>query len=204
MPRLVRTTFVFSLLSGGEEARVSCHWFSPTAASVVSLSANVSAELTDYWNILNDYYEARTTFLGVECQERDIVTGQFTGPNVIVPFAGIGFVNGTQLPLQLAGVVSVRTATAGPRGRGRMYMPPPASVALASDAQMTTAYRDDVLLAWQGLVSGVQGAGDFDLGVYSRVGAAFSTADSLDMGRIYDTQRSRRSELVEARASVAV
>lgn len=55
-------------------------------------------------------------------------------------FAGIGTAGAVSLPRQSAGLISLRTALAGPANRGRMYVPFPSVTDNATDGVPTAGY----------------------------------------------------------------
>ena len=61
-----------------------------------------------------------------------------------------GTLTGDPLPLETAGLISLRSEQTGPGGRGRMYIPFPAVSAMEEDGHPTQAYTDDLDLlgAW--------------------------------------------------------
>lgn len=108
------------------------------------------------------------------------------------------------VPNQVAVVVSLRTAAAGARGRGRFYLPTlQANVdtagRLASSQRTTIANVTSTML--NGLNSDLASALDRDsvrLSVASGVGTGtLPPVTSMRVGDVFDTQRRRRDKIVE-------
>lgn len=120
-----------------------------------------------------------------------------------------GLTGGTK-SLQDAVVISLRTATPGARGRGRMYWPAlgaslgvgfkvasPTPAAIATDAKALLKLIGDQLnaeLAANSIVATVE------LAVRSQVAHHNNPVIRLQVGDVLDTQRRRRDALVEAYA----
>jgi hypothetical protein len=109
---------------------------------------------------------------------------------------------GSPLPQEVAVVASLRTATPGPSGRGRMYLPP------LGVNKCTTVGRVDAA-AQANLAASVAAAlGELNSGGFDPILFTPNTADrvitSVDVGDVFDAQRRRRDKLVETRISVAV
>lgn len=114
---------------------------------------------------------------------------------------------GTQAgcPPQCCIGVSLRTATAGSRARGRSYLPAPVTVALTNAGRLAPAYRDDVLEGLDVFFGSMVTNGHTPV-VISAVGGVWTERNviSVAIGDVLDTQRSRRSGLAEVYNSVNV
>jgi microcompartment protein CcmK/EutM len=110
-------------------------------------------------------------------------------------------------PFQVALAISLRTARAGPGGRGRFYIPVPAGDTVGADGLMSlaevTGHRDrakgfldqvnaDSVAAGFGRLV-VASGGSITRGV----APALSDVTQVAVGRVFDTIQSRRSVLVE-------
>lgn len=105
-------------------------------------------------------------------------------------------------PPQIALAVTLRTPQAGPRGRGRFYLPCPAmavnqvsGLALPADAQTV---RDSVVQFVKDLNDKPGVDGDDQVVIVASTFGATNRVVRADVGMAFDTIRSRRNELVEA------
>lgn len=101
------------------------------------------------------------------------------------------------VPLQTALCVSLSTARPGPTGKGRFFLPWPALSLDADDKRIPIVQAQSAL---DQAVQLVRGAGDIlgeDPVVVSSKGYV-STVTGLKVGRVPDTMRSRREDLVES------
>lgn len=122
----------------------------------------------------------------------------------------------TSEPAQLACAVSLRTAVERGRGsRGRFYLPAPAALAtVGADGRLTTAQAGGLATGAKALIDAINQtywARDGGLRVAMRVGVAsnigagvFQPATYVEVGRVPDTIRSRRSSLVEDHQSATL
>mgnify|MGYP001404327376 CR=1 FL=1 len=169
--------------------------------SNLSLSAMQSqwmTGITNFWATATALFCTDLTTTRATTVELDPATGrQLTGAEDTRSDAGTS--TATCLPFQCAPVVSLRTATLSRAGRGRFYAP---SLAVDSldGGRMSTAARDTLADAAQDLVQGLTAAGG-TLVIYHRGAGTTTPVTSLDVGDVIDTQRRRRSKLIEARTS---
>lgn len=122
--------------------------------------------------------------------------------------SGIGGTSGSQLPPQVSLVATLVANDRGPAKYGRMFLPAPAT-ALGTDyripAAAAMAYAEDVST----FLKSVSGAIDVPLSPANKAGVNVSSVggghiqdiDHIEVGRVYDTMRSRRTSLVEDRQS---
>lgn len=100
------------------------------------------------------------------------------------------------LPGDVAVVVSLETDLANRRGRGRFYMPPPATDQVTDDGRLANSARDvyheGFRDAWNAISPGT-------LVVASRANNATEDVTRIACGDLFDTQRRRESSLSEAR-----
>lgn len=121
--------------------------------------------------------------------------------------SGAGNGTGTNHPPQTAIVVSMRSNTPGQSGRGRFYWPA-LSVDLDSAFQVFDPSPTAFVTAWQAYLTAIAGiirdnAGLFpwttvSLAVASTTKLSQAQVTRLEVGNVLDTQRRRRSGLVEA------
>jgi len=108
------------------------------------------------------------------------------------------------LPLQVACVLSLRTATLSRQGRGRIYLPTSgASMMSGSLHQFASAKVDDLVDKFAAYQDAQLIAGNGPQ-VVSRVASAMHAVTSIDADYIPDTQRRRRNKLSSTRHSAPV
>lgn len=114
------------------------------------------------------------------------------------PIADGGTLSSEGLPAQCSVVVSLRTATAGSRARGRMYLPPCAAAALSSAGRLDTAELTNLADA-MGSYFGAMSAAGHTPTVFSGVGGVWTdyVITNIRVGNVIDTQRRRRADLAE-------
>jgi len=109
-----------------------------------------------------------------------------------------GTVTSQAMPPECSVVASLRTPTAGPRGRGRMYLPPLAGNNLTVDGQLITGSRDSIALRVKNLL---QTWNDDPLtmsaAVASSVGGFVTAINRIQVGLVVDAQRRRRNSIPE-------
>lgn len=135
----------------------------------------------------------------VSAAELDPFTGKQT-EKVMTSAAHAGTSTTGPLPHSVALVVSLRTALATRKGRGRFYLPP-------LDLDSTNAGRvlgAAVTAAVNGAAIMLNTLGDagFIPVIYHRADQTFTSVIRVDVGDVFDDQRRRRNKLVEARTSV--
>ena len=148
-------------------------------------------------------YEAMTT-TGVGIDR--ITTGlidEATGTQLELAEDGVdldGTDTGDALPGDVAIVVSLRTALANRRGRGRFYLPQPAALMLTAtgkvDSAQITALVNALGAAWS-----IYNSGGHVPVVYSRASRSTQAIQSFNIGDLFDTQRRRENDITEARTS---
>lgn len=116
--------------------------------------------------------------------------------------------NGTNPhPYQTAIVCSLRTASSGARGRGRLYWNATGQSIATTDLRITGANATSLLSGFKTLLSAMEGIVDTVVGVpcalavWSRTGASVAVVTELRLGNVLDVQRRRRDALIEAFSS---
>lgn len=113
---------------------------------------------------------------------------------------------GTQelaLPPQCAIVVSLRTPTAGARGRGRMYLPGPGTESLTDNGRLQGSVRDALAARMVDFIGNVNSLLTPQVvGVASNVGGFITTVTAVAVGDVVDTQRRRRDALPEGYVTI--
>lgn len=140
---------------------------------------------------------------GVE--EVDLDTGRVvttaTGASNWVP-TGPG---AETMPPQLAIVVSLLTALAGGRNRGRLYLPGPTNAAIDLTGRLVQANCTTIVNAWgAAFTAGTTAVPTLVPVVYSRMNRSVQPITRLSVGNVIDTQRRRRDKLLEIRSFAAV
>jgi hypothetical protein len=106
-------------------------------------------------------------------------------------------------PFQVSGVISLRTATPGPSGRGRLFLPMTGAGINASSLRITAATATTILSGAKTYLSAIETAieavvPNAALIVWSRKSDSWSLVTQLQMGDVLDTQRRRRDTTIEA------
>jgi hypothetical protein len=109
------------------------------------------------------------------------------------------------LPTQCSPCVSISTATAGSRARGRMFLPSPDTSACTAAGRLQAGFRT----AWVGALDtyfGTMTAQGHDCVVVSAVGGVYTTyeAIAIRIGDVMDTQRSRRNAIAEVYTTASI
>jgi len=202
MTILCREVTKYSLNSGAEQAITSWSWL--TTGSVGDLANAIDANSSNLWTAIKGKYKNTTAVADHQLQTVDILTGRVTAVTPLaLPAAPTGASGADQLPLEVSAVVSMKTALAGARFRGRFYLPAPCIDTLNGDGSFTTLWRTGIVDGFKVFFDAVDAAnaGAAHVGVHSRVGLSFSPVTSINMGSIPDAQRRRRGSLVESRYS---
>ncbi len=114
-----------------------------------------------------------------------------------------GTVVGSALPADVALVVSLRTDLPQRSGRGRFYMPQPASVNLQGNGRVAADLVNDLMAAltaaWAAYNTGV----DRPV-IYSPTFRLTRNITSFNVGDLYDTQRRRENKVTEVRTTAAM
>lgn len=153
-------------------------------------------------NGLKDHVTAGVTMQSVKTITVDQATGlQSTRADTAQVIPGVAA--GSAMPGDVSLVVSLRTALATRRGRGRFYLPQPAASQVLATGRVLTDFITDLIssltAAWTAYNTGV----DRPV-VYSRTGRTIQNITSFNIGDLYDTQRRRQNKLVEARTTGAM
>lgn len=121
-----------------------------------------------------------------------------------VPITGSG---AASHPYQTSIVCSLRTATAGARGRGRLYWPATGANLDSSTLRLSAIATSDLATAFQTYLSGIEAAVQATIAmsrlvVWSRASSTLRDVDRLMVGDVLDVQRRRRDALTESYAIV--
>lgn len=200
----IRVELFGNLLSGAEKWSAgfsTAPEVSPTN-DIMKLYAQVAlADFnTHFWEAVSvkSYFPTATSFVGVKASQYNSA-GQTVAVWTEVdssPAPGTGVF---ALPPQNSLVVSLRTNTAGARGRGRMYLPGPAAVGLTNAGRLDTGARAAMVPALKAFFDAFNArANVFPVAVASSAGNFVTTVNTIALGDVIDTQRRRRDTLPES------
>lgn len=111
---------------------------------------------------------------------------------------GQGGFGGNPLPSQISTVVSLHTGFPGASKRGRMYFPPFGVSAGTSNARVASACVTALTSAMVNFFQDVNAIAGLAVNVYSTTVDQLTPVTQVRVGDVFDTQRRRRNELVEA------
>lgn len=111
-----------------------------------------------------------------------------------------GVATGDSLPGDVAIVVSLRTALANRRGRGRFYLPQPAASMLTATGKVEGASITALINALGAAWSTYNSGGHVPV-VYSRVNRSTQAITTFNIGDLFDTQRRRENDITESRTT---
>ena len=172
------------------------------AAEITAIATWATAALTGGGTGTLNYYYTDTTWTRVTVQELDPATSLvLSTAETSINISGLQA--GAPLPRQIAVVVSQRTATPGPKGRGRSYWPAPAVSSVAAGGAMSSAFQTALLAALNTAYNGYNTAARRAVVLSGNGGTSLVARPItlIQVGNIFDTQRRRRTNLVESRLS---
>lgn len=114
---------------------------------------------------------------------------------------------GAVLPLQDSVVVSLRTGTPGPRGRGRFYLPTLPTAFMGSHGRLDSSVPPTIATAAKAFLEGLVYSSPSGAGAHTRTIVTgspwvnYSAITQVKVGDLVDTQRRRRRQLDEAYSS---
>lgn len=193
-------------LPGGEVANTTCSWrsSSPLVSLDPSLAALLSGKADSFWTAVKLQYASQTFYVGSSVSwisPTGVTLARIDAP--VAPDAGSGPNNAC--PNEVACVVSLRTAVAGRRTRGRMYLPPFSTVTLTNQARWLPSVTGAIATAAATMLgSFTSGAETFDAVVASATGSLLTPVIATAVGDVPDAQRRRRDALIESYATHAV
>lgn len=122
----------------------------------------------------------------------------------------LGTATGSQHPPQTSIVLSMKSAATGQSGRGRLYWPA-MGITLDSDLLVSNPSTTSLVNAWASYLQSVSAAIRDNAGLFPWTTVSLAVASPtkgtqapvtrLEVGNVLDTQRRRRNNLVEARAT---
>jgi len=122
--------------------------------------------------------------------------------------SGLGGTSGTKYPPQVALVATLVASERGPARLGRIFLPAPAAV-LGDDYRISEAicsdYANDVSTFLKAVSNGIDLPATIEssagLNISAVGGGVRQVIDHVEVGRVYDTMRSRRQALLEDRVA---
>ncbi len=161
-----------------------------TAIAAVSVNASLTSAMSTSTTVTGARVEARTLGGTLEAVGEAVKGTPTPGTST------------TPLPFQTAGVVSLRTAVAGARGRGRLYWPLTGGTITLATLRLNGPSVTTYLSGMKTYLSAILAAIDVTLDgvslvVWSRASGSTANVTSLQMGDIADVQRRRRDQTVE-------
>lgn len=201
---LFRSDFQGSLY-GIEQFQHGLHWSSTDS------SAGLAADLAAAWLTLlanaavNTYFRTSVVWDQVNVSELGATPAApiITSAQAVIADGGASADN--SLPAQCAPCLSLTTATAGSRARGRMYLPPPDVTAVTISGRLDSAFRTAVVSALDTFFA-TMGANAATPVVVSAVGGVYTTypVTTIRLGDVVDTQRRRRNSIAEVYTTASV
>ena len=192
-------------LPGGESWSCGLRMRKKTAGAVDSGSAlltGVGAALVAFHGGDSSYISnlAKLSFVKVNAIGVD---GKYAGDGTVqATYADVpgGFSGAQRYPNQVAWTISLLTGySRGAAHKGRFYVPLPVCN-LDTDGRVTTGAADGMHTACTGLLSNLNAVNaDYEVTVFSRKagGGGHRKVTSVGVGRVLDTQRRRRRQLIE-------
>lgn len=196
-------------MPGGE--RWSCSLSFGNLQNLASSPEEVQAQAQACTGPWSTFFDAGGALIpgGVSLQRVDVRSIGTDGKTVFLgqaaPSGTVTGAGAASLPNQCAIVLSLRTRAAGPKGRGRMYIPA-LKATVGSDGRIPPTQRETFAAFCLNLITGLQTAINVPSQtqqwvpvVASGVGAgANNLVTAIRVGDVIDTQRRRRDALSEA------
>jgi hypothetical protein len=187
------------------------HWLETDDAATLTLvtSAVASARAACFTTGYLGNYQTSQTWTGADIYQMDLQANTALDHGVSnVSYAGT-LTGSSMMPLEVAMVLSLRTATLTRSGRGRMYLPSPGVNFVDANGLFTSGVRTAVTNAWKAYFD------DFNTSVGWAVGVRGLTAPggttyvlrpitTIDVGSVPDAQRRRRNAQVETRTTATI
>lgn len=178
--------------------------------SVVNVSEMLSGDLT-YTEVRGAYLEqhgpATVTMVPGKTRQKKHFT--YPRPDYLVPTqywqfpqGAVKGTGGTQLPWEVACVLSLQTGLRGPRNRGRFYLGPLAPAAMSTDGMFSPAMQQVGRMFGEKFVSAINTTSGNRLHVVSRAYNTSVGVNGVAVGLVPDSQRRRRRSQQEASLGV--
>lgn len=153
-------------------------------------------------NGLEDHSPTAVGLRNITTVEVDVATGtQISRLDSALTRNGLSASN--TLPSDCSVVVSLRSATPTRSGRGRFYLPPLIVADVTTTGRVLPDAVTDLVASLTAAWTGYNSASDRPV-VYSRTQRVTRNLVSFNVGDLFDTQRGREGNLVEARTSASM
>lgn len=149
-----------------------------------------------FFNGLKALVPAGSQMTGVRINAVQATGKVYNGANYFylkTPVNG-GSTASSQLPPQLAVVLSLRTGARGPGGRGRMYLP--LTGGTLSNGRITSANQTTITATGKAFLEAIHAIGPLP-SVVNQKKQTYSAIDRVEVGDLMDVQRRRRNNFVE-------
>lgn len=222
----IRSTHRGQLAGGVEQFQFKMDWGNPGADPTLgeAEAGAFAAFLRDQWNaiwissiggnVFQGFFPAdvQWTEVGVTQWQQDSpknADGSGGDAHQVYPNAWAAYSVGAlpvgssaakSLPYEVSCAVTLHTNKRGPRGRGRLYLPPFATTAMDPLGKFQAGYVSTAGAAIGDLIEAVQGSTyGYDGIVVSMREKVLNTITSVSVGKVPDSQRRRRRSQDEAR-----
>jgi len=167
-------------------------------AATAWLALLADADFSAWWPPGVQWSQVNVSELGATPAAPIVTSAQAT-----IGDGGTGSGNG--LPPQVAPCISLTTATAGSRARGRMFLPAPDDTSLTSSGRISSGFRAAVMPVLEVYFESWAGNAA-DVVVVSGVGGVYTTytVNTIRLGDVFETQRSRRSSIAEVYTTASI
>lgn len=190
---------------GIEEFQHGMHFSS--SDSTAGLAADVAAAWTTLAGTaaLNTFYNTGITWQQVNVSELGATPAAPIITSAQAAIGASGLATDPSLPAQCSPCVSLTTATAGSRARGRMFLPPPDTSAVTTSGRLSSAFRTAAVNALDAFFATMAGNAATCV-VVSAVGGVWTTytVNTIRLGDVVDTQRRRRNSIAEVYTTAAI
>lgn len=198
-------------LPPGDTAQTSVWWLVGDTATPATVLTEFTSDFVDVvWPSssggIKGEFPNGVTLQRLMTRQINVSTGETIGvAEALISRNGTG--SGTPLPPECSPCLSLRTAVAGPSGRGRVYLPPTIVGALSAVGGIESGHATTLADGWaDGLIS-LNANTTFTLstvGVYSRKLHAVNAVTAVRCGTTFDAQRRRRNAASEVYVTIPV
>lgn len=174
-------------------------------------SAGVAADAAAAWGTLlndldvNTFFHTTVVWSQVNVSELGATPAAPILTSAQAVIADGGASSDATLPAQCSPCVSLSTATAGSRARGRMFLPPPDTTAVTTSGRLSSTFRTAMVTALDEYFAALA-ANAMETVVVSAVGGVYTTypVNTIRLGDVVDTQRRRRNSIAEVYTTATI
>lgn len=174
-------------------------------------TAGLAADVASAWTTLmataalNTFYNTGIVYSQVNVSELGATPAAPIITSAQAAITGAGASADAGLPAQCSPCVSLTTATAGSRARGRMFLPPPDVTAVGTSGRLSSTFRSAAVTALDTFFATMAGNAATCV-VVSAVGGVWTTytVNTIRLGDVVDTQRRRRNAIAEVYTTAAI